>query len=446
MSNALSQEKTKLASRFLLAGAFILASLSGIAQAAQSYGDWRDDRPGVSHRVAPDDLAAPYATRSKSNGPDLVQRPVGALPAVPPGFTVKPFATGLQVPRVLRVAPNGDIFLAETGADRVLVLRAADGADRPEKTTVFASGLSQPFGIAFYPPGPNPKYVYVAATDRLVRYPYAPGAMTAQGPAKTILANLPTGGHSTRDVVVSSDGAHLYLSIGSASNIATDMGRLSAEALRAQETAHGTGSAWGFEQNRAVVLQLDPDGRNLRPYATGLRNCVGEAIAPGGGLWCATNERDGLGDDLPPDYATKVQPGGFYGWPWFYIGAHPDPRHPDERPDLVESVIVPDVLLAPHSAPLGITFYDGVMFPTDYRGDAFVTLHGSWNRGIRTGYKVVRLRFVGGRPTGGYEDFLTGFVSDEDSVWGRPVGVAVAHDGALLVSEDAGGTIWRVSK
>ena len=434
-----------MASKLLLAGALVTASLSGSARAAQPYGDWRDDRPSVSHRIAPDDLVAPYATASKSNGPDLIRRPAGAWPSVPAGFTVKPFATGLQVPRVLRVAPNGDIFLAETGADRVLVLRASDGADRPAQSAVFASGLSQPFGIAFYPPGPRPKYVYVAATDRLVRYPYAPGAMTAQGPAETIVANLPTGGHSTRDIAVSPDGAHLFLSIGSASNIATGMSKLGAEALRAQEAAHGIGSAWGFEQDRAAVLQLDPDGRNLHPYATGLRNCVGEAIAPGGELWCATNERDGLGDDLPPDYATRVRAGGFYGWPWFYIGAHPDPRHANERPDLAEAAIVPDVLLAPHSAPLGIAFYDGAMFPADYRGDAFVTLHGSWNRGLRTGYKVVRLRFAGGRPTGGYEDFLTGFVADADSVWGRPVGVAVAHDGALLVSEDANGTIWRIS-
>ena len=432
-----------MASTFWLA---ILTLLPAAAsQAAQPYGDWRDDHPGAAHRIAPDELAAPYATASKSNGPDTVRPPAGARPAVPPGFTVKPFATGFRTPRVLRVAPNGDIFLAETGADRVLVLRAADGADRPAQSTVFASGLALPFGIAFYPPGPNPRYVYVAATDRLVRYPYTPGAMTAQGPAEIILPNLPTGGHSTRDIAVSPDGAHLYLSIGSASNVATGMGGLGAEALRAHEAVHGRGAAWGDEENRATVLQLDPDGRNLRPYATGLRNCVGEAMAPGGDLWCATNERDGLGDELPPDYATKVRAGGFYGWPWFYIGAHPDPRHADERPDLAPSVIVPDVLLAPHSAPLGITFYDGAMFPAAYRGDAFVTLHGSWNRGLRTGYKVVRLRFAGGRPTDGYEDFLTGFVSDADSVWGRPVGVAVAHDGALLVSEDANGTIWRIS-
>ena len=194
------------------------------------------------------------------------------------------------------------------------------------------------------------------------------------------------------------------------------------------------------------MLQFEPTGPALHPFATGLRNCVGLAVQPASGaLWCATNERDGLGDDLPPDYATRVGEGAFYGWPWFYIGAHEDPRLRGRRPDLAGRVTVPDVLIQPHSAPLGIAFYDGAMFPPEYRGDAFVTLHGSWNRGQRTGYKVIRLRLDHGRPTGGYEDFLTGFVTLDDAVWARPVGLAVLGDGSLVVTEDGNGTIWRVT-
>jgi glucose/arabinose dehydrogenase len=210
--------------------------------------------------------------------------------------------------------------------------------------------------------------------------------------------------------------------------------------------SHPPGAAWGDEQDRADVLVADPDGGNLKVFATGLRNCSAEAIEPRtGALWCAVNERDGLGDNLPPDYATEVREGAFYGWPWFYIGDHEDPRLAGRRPDLAGRVTVPDVLIQPHSAPLGIIFYDGAQFPPEYRGDAFVALHGSWNRGRRTGYKVVRLRFHDGRATGEYEDFLTGFVISDRSVWGRPVGVAVDKDGALLVSEDGNGTVWRVS-
>jgi glucose/arabinose dehydrogenase len=210
--------------------------------------------------------------------------------------------------------------------------------------------------------------------------------------------------------------------------------------------AEGDGATAAERQDRADVLAFDPEGRGQKVFAAGLRNCVAETIAPAGdALWCVVNERDGLGDNLPPDYVTPVREGGFYGWPWYYIGDHPDPRLGGARPDLAARVTVPDVLIQPHSAPLGIAFYAGTQFPAAYRGDAFVTLHGSWNRAMRTGYKVVRLRFANGRPTGAYEDFLTGFVVSDQAVWGRPVGVAVAHDGSLLVSEDGNGTIWRVS-
>jgi glucose/arabinose dehydrogenase len=214
--------------------------------------------------------------------------------------------------------------------------------------------------------------------------------------------------------------------------------------VRGNAAASGAGS--GDEAGRAAVFAFPPEGGRLTLVASGLRNCVSLAVQPqNGALWCATNERDGMGDNLPPDYATRVPAGSFFGWPWYYTGAHPDPRHAGERPDLARQIRVPDVLIQPHSAPLGIVFYTGAQFPPEYRGDAFVTLHGSWNRAKRTGYKVVRLRMQSGIPTGVYEDFLTGFVVNQAAVWGRPVGITVAQDGALLVSEDGNGTIWRVS-
>jgi glucose/arabinose dehydrogenase len=207
-----------------------------------------------------------------------------------------------------------------------------------------------------------------------------------------------------------------------------------------------SGAAWGEEDGRADVLAFGPDGKNGRILATGLRNCSGMTVQPAtGALWCVVNERDGLGDNVPFEYATSVKDGAFYGWPWYYIGANEDPRHKGARPDLAGSVTVPDVLMQAHSAPLNITFYDGGNFPAEYKGDAFVALHGSWNRGVRTGYKVVRLRFSDGKPTGEYQDFITGFVLSDDAVWGRPVGVAVAKDGALIVTEDGNGTIWRIT-
>ncbi len=362
------------------------------------------------------------------------------------------FAGGLSGPRVIRVAPNGDIFVAETRAGRVRIMRAADGAARPSVEQVFADGLDQPFGIAFYPPGPNPRFVYVAEVNRVLRFPWRPGDLRPSGSAQTIVPQLApeTGGHSTRDLAFSPDGRRMYVSVGSGSNVDADMpAHPTPEQIRQHDGRYGLGSAWGDETLRADVLTFDPEGHDGRVFATGLRNCVGLAIEPGNGApWCATNERDGLGDNLPPDYATHVRPGAFYGWPWYYIGDHQDPRHRGERPDLAGHATVPDVLIQPHSAPLGITFYEGqgpASFPAAYRGDAFVALHGSWNRHLRTGYKVVRIHLRGGVPEGTYEDFLTGFVINNDAVWGRPVGVAVAHDGALLLTEDGNGTIWRIA-
>lgn len=388
------------------------AAAQPVRTGADAFGDWHGDAPGVWRHITPDALPAPYATRSYGRAPEVIAKPRSATLQVPAGFAVSLFASDLDMPRTLRTAPNGEVFLAESGAGRVRVFTG-------QQSRVFASGLTQPFGIAFWPPGPSPRFVYVGETNRVVRFPYPNG-----GPPEVIVPSLPEGGHWTRDVTFSADGTHMFVSVGSATNDMLGFGPES-------------------EQNRADVLSFTPDGKDLRIYASGLRNCSAEAIQPRtGALWCAVNERDGLGDNLPPDYATSVQDGGFYGWPWFYIGANRDPRHPEAA---ARSVIVPDVLIQPHSAPLGITFYDQQAFPAEYRGDAFVALHGSWNRSTRTGYKVIRLRFVNGRPTGEYEDFLTGFVRSDSAVWGRPVGITVTADGALLVSEDGNGTIWRIA-
>ena len=413
-----------------------------------AFGDWRTDGPGVARRITTADLPPPYATASASQSPSVIRRPSGATLHVPQGFRVDLFAGGFDTPRTLRTAPNGDIFLAESGGGTVRVLRAKNGAAKPDQTTVFAKNLSQPYGIAFWPPGPDPRFVYVAETGRVVRFPYQNGDLIARGPAQVIIPNLPTGGHWTRDIVFSPDGARLYLAVGSETNMASSMRTpLAPATLASWEEQHGVGAAWGDEAGRANVLVYDPEGHGAASYARGLRNCSGLALQPATGLpVCVVNERDGLGDNLVPDYLTRVRQNTFYGWPWFYLGAHEDPRFAGARRDLVGHVVVPDVLIQPHSAPLGVMFHDGVMFGANYRGDAFVTLHGSWNRSMRTGYKVIRVRFDQGNPTGVYEDFLTGFVRDDDTVWGRPVGVTEARDGALLVSEDGNGTIWRIAR
>jgi glucose/arabinose dehydrogenase len=408
--------------------AVLLLTCASVAQANEpltgsaAYGDWHDDAPGVVRHITPDAMPQPFATTSARRAASVVQRPFSAALHVPAGFQVERFAAGLQQPRTLRVAPGGDVFVAESAVGRLRILRTAVGASKPQ-STVFADDLTYPFGIAFWPPGPEPRFVYVAETGRVIRFPYRVGDLRPRGEPDVVVSHLPTGGHATRDLVFSQDGRTMFVSVGSASNIGTD-----------------------GEEERADVLAFDADGGNRRVYATGLRNCTAEAIAPAtGALWCVVNERDGLGDDLPPDYATSVHQGAFYGWPWYYIGDHEDPRLKGQRPDLAGRVTVPDVLIQPHSAPLGIAFYEGDQFPNDYSGDAFVTLRGSWNRARRTGYKVIRLRFANGKPTGEYEDFLTGFVASDQAVWARPVGIAVARDGSLLVGEDGNGTIWRIA-
>jgi glucose/arabinose dehydrogenase len=438
--------------RLLLSG-ITLVSLAGLALAQNAapvrtgqaaYGDWHSDAPGVIRKITAADLAP--ETPSTANRSRVVPKPAGAALKAPEGFTVEPFAASLPGARVLRVAPNGDIFLAQSGPGRIVVMRAADGAAKPAEIEVFADHLNQPFGIAFYPPGPDPQYVYVGETNEVVRFPYKTGDLKASGKPEVIVPSLPVGGgHWTRDVAFSPDGATLYVAVGSGSNVAD--GLPPNPDLVGWQKEHGLGAAWGArEEWRANVLAFSPDGKNRRVYATGIRNCSGLAVQPGTGtLYCATNERDALGDNLPPDYVTSVTEGAFYGWPWFYIGAHEDPRHPNARPDLKDHVTVPDVLLQPHSAPLGLAFNTGKQFPAAWAGDAFVALHGSWNRSLHTGYKIVRLPFRDGKPTGEYQDFVVGFAAGEENVWGRPVDVAFAHDGALLFSDDGNGVVYRVS-
>ena len=445
----------------LLACSLLLAP-AGLAQGASdsigellegkaAFGDWRSDAPLVRRKIT--ELPPPYATRSASNFPRVVGKPASAAPKVPPGFQVELFAANLRDPRVLRVAPNGDIFVAESEPGRIRVLRATDGADKPSSNDVFASGLNAPFGIAFYPPGPDPQWVYIANTGSVVRYPYRNGDLKARGKAEVIVRDLARAGgravqrgHVTRDIVFSKDGRQMFVSVGSATNAGEGMGKRDAAAIARWDAQHGLGSAWGIETDRAAVLVFDPEGGNRRVFASGLRNCVGLAVHPqSGDLWCSTNERDDLGDDLVPDFMTRVRDGAFYGWPWYYLGANEDPRHRGERPDLKDKVTVPDVLIQAHSASMGMVIYEGDQFPSEYAGDAFAAQHGSWNRAKRTGYKVVRVRLKDGAPSGEYEDFMTGFVVNDAAVWARPVGIAVAHDGALLVSEDGNGTIWRVS-
>ncbi|MEO8812877.1 MAG: PQQ-dependent sugar dehydrogenase [Caulobacteraceae bacterium] len=437
-----------------IAAATLLAATAAGAQVrtgAAALGDWRGDAPGVVRRIGVADMPA-SPTPPTASPAGVVARPRGAAPKVPPGFTVAAFAE-LDAPRQIRVAPNGDIFVAETDAGRITVLRAAPGAARPSAKGAFATGLDRPFGIAFYPAGPDPRWVYVANNNSVVRFAYKGGDLEARGAPQTVVAKLAnsTGGHSTRDIAFSPDGKVMYVSVGSGSNIAEDMAKKPLAEAKAWDAAKGaTGAAWGREEDRADVLAFDPEGGGRRIFATGIRNCVTLAVNPTTSApWCAVNERDSLGDDLPPDYVTHVRAKGFYGWPWYYIGDHADPRLKGQRPDLAGKAIVPDVLIQPHSAPLGMVFYaptrGPAAFPTAWRGDAFVALHGSWNRAKRTGYKVVRLPMRGGAATGAYEDFLTGFVIDAKSVWGRPVGVAEARDGALLVTDDGSGTVWRIA-
>ena len=356
------------------------------------------------------------------------------MPQAPAGYSVSHYASVLSNPRLIRTAPNGDLFVAESQPGQIKVLRSVAGADKAEVSEIFASGLRRPFGIAFYPLGANPQWVYVGNTDSIVRFPYKNGDLKASGAPETIVAklpsggNLPGGGHWTRDIAFSRDGKKMFVSVGSFTNV----------------NDPDTDPA---EKDRATILEFNPDGTAGRVYVSGIRNAVGLAVHPRtGDLWASVNERDGLGDDLVPDYITRVKDGDFFGWPWFYMGGAWDPRHDGKHPELKAKVRTPDVLVQPHSASLEMVFYTGGQFPSGHRDSAFAALHGSWNRKLRTGYKVIRVPLKNGLSIdGGYEDFLTGFVTADGQVWGRPVGVAVGNDGSLFVSDDGTNSIWRVS-
>jgi glucose/arabinose dehydrogenase len=434
------------AASFLATAAFAQQADQQVLTGEAAFGGWKDDRPGVRRLIRPQDLPAPDLSQSARNSAGRAEMPEGARPQLPPGFSAEMIASSIYNPRAVRVAPNGDLFVANSKAGQIRIFRLAEGSAKPAEKSTYATRLTRPYGIAFYPPGNKPQWVYVANRDSIVRFPYQDGDLKASGEPETIVDNIPSSGHWTRDIAFSPDGKTLYLSVGSGSNVAEDVEAAPDGGLDAWAKSTPLGAIWGSEEGRANVLAFDPDGKNRRIVATGLRNCSGMTVQPAtGSLWCVVNERDGLGDNVPFEFATEVKDGAFYGWPWYYIGDNEDPRHRGKRPDLAGKVTIPDVLMQAHSAPLNIAFYDGKNFPADYQGDAFVALHGSWNRGVRTGYKVVRLKFRDGRPTGEYEDFMTGFVVSDDAVWGRPAGVAVAKDGALIVTEDGSGTIWRVT-
>lgn len=374
------------------------------------------DVPGTHFDVSPASLPAPYATPATDNSSHIVARPVATKPSAPAGFTVSAYATGLTNPRWLAVAPNGDVFLAEPDAGKITLLRGTDKAT----ATTFAAGFTKPHGLAFHDGA-----LYVSDQYAVWRVAYKDGS--TKGGAKTRVtkqADLGIGGHFTRDLAFGPDGT-LYIGIGSNENIDD------------QEPVF-----------RAAVDKVNPDG-TISVFASGIRNAVGLAFYPGtNDLFVSVNERDGFGDGLVPDYLTHVEAGAFYGWPYAYSGKNPDPVYGKRRPDMVAKSVTPDLLFQSHSAPTGLVFYEGTQFPAEYKGDAFVSLHGSWNSNKPTGYKVVRVHFANGRPVGGYDNFLTGFHIGDTSpaqVWGRPAGLAVAKDGSLLVADDAGKTVWKVS-
>jgi glucose/arabinose dehydrogenase len=373
----------------------------------------------VTHGVKPQ-LPAPFATKSAGNPPEEEQPPKGFLPTVPAGFQINIFASDFKQPRWLTVAPNGvDIFLADTHGGAIYILRDPQHTGGAQQRETFLSGLDEPFGIVFHD-----DYIYVGDTDAVLRYKFDPKTSKRLGGAEKLM-DLPRGGHPTRALMFSADGQHLFVSVGSKSNVDIES-----------------------DSRRAAITICDPDGKNARLYATGLRNPVGLALEPTTGqLWTSVNERDGLGDDLPPDYFTSVKDGGFYGWPYSYIGDHVDPRVKPQKPELVAKAIVPDVLLGAHRAPLQFAFYTGKQFPASYQGGVFVAEHGSWNRSTRAGYQVVFIPFQDGQPSGDPQPFLTGLVPDptKGDVNGRPVGVTTAPDGSLLVSDDGAQVVYRIS-
>jgi len=468
---------------FALATVAVAVSLLSAVLPAQkvstgqaAFADWNQQQPGARRKITLADLPAPNPAEAVSNTAHIVRRPAGAWPQAPAGFKVTLYAGGdaapmqradnkeymqlsngtFTMPRLIRSAPNGDLFLADSGAGTVFVLRGVGANGRAAMIAKFATGLDHPFGIAFYP-AKNPKYVYVGNATTIQRFAYKTGDLHASGPAETVVPNIPGyaqltgGGHWTRDVTFTQDGQHMLISVGSGSNV-------------------DDADTHPREFHRADILEYTPDGKFEKVYAYGIRNCVGEAINPvTGALWCSTNERDDLGNHLVPDYVTSIKEGGFYGWPWYYMGGHRDPRLPEpcangtgpnpqrtapltaeqaancKRVDLSSKVITPDVLVQPHMASLEMLFYpNSGDFPAQYHGDAFAAEHGSWNRANRAGYEVIRIPMHDGHADGSYEDFLTGFVTKDGQVWGRPVGVAVGQHGDLYVTDDGTRSVWRV--
>ena len=382
------------------------------------------ERP-TAYSIDPKTLPPPYHTESARRNSRVIAQPSNAKLFVPKGFKVNVFAEGgFTYPRWMAAAPNGDIFLADSRANSVIVLRDKNKDGIAEERFVFSDKLAQPFGMAFHK-----GWFYVANTNSIVRFTYKPGQTAAEGEPEKLVELTPGGynQHWTRNILFSPDGTKMFVSIGSATNVSVET-----------------------DPRRAAISVYDPDGKNHRIFASGLRNPIGLAWNPKTGeLWTAVNERDGLGDDLVPDYSTSVKEGGFYGWPYSYIGSNEDPRRKGENPELVKKAIVPDVLFTSHVAALGIQFYTGKMFPKEYQGDAFVAFHGSWNRQKLSGYTIVRIKFdeKGKLEGNSYEDFVAGWLPDENSneVWGRPVGLLVAPDGSLLIADDGGRKIWRVS-
>ena len=367
------------------------------------------------------DLPAPEVLTGPRNQSKVIPRPEGAELTVPPGFQISVFAEGdFKQPRHMLLAPNGDVFVAESQGNRISVLRDKDGDGRVDERFVFAANLTRPFGLAFWR-----DYLYVGNNNNVVQFKYKTSQTQAKNDPEKI-ADLPgPPGHWTRNVIFNQAGTKMYVAVGSSSNVDA-----------------------GDPPIRAAISEFNPDGTGQRIYASGTRNPVGLAWNPTTKqLWAAVEERDLIGDDLVPEYVTSIKEGAFYGWPYAYLGQHEDPRRKGEQPDLVKKAIVPDVLIQAHSAVLGMVFYEGKMFPADCQGDAFVALHGSWNRASRTGYKIVRIKFKNGTPVGGYDDFVTGWMLGEDKpeVWGRPVGLLVLKDGSMLITDDGGNKIWRVT-
>ena len=401
--------------------------------------------------TAGDSMPAPFATKSSRNFSKVIDWPAGKTPTAPDGFIVSRFADSLSNPRWIYVGSNGDIFVAESNtilkgikkigakisrkiktqnlgesANRITLFRDADKNGIFENRYVFAEGLNQPLGMLILN-----DHFYVANTDALIMFNYKMGDTKLNGASQQIIS-LPAGGynnHWTRNIITNKAGDKIYVSVGSGSNVGEN----------------------GMENEirRANILEINPDGTGEKIYASGLRNPVGMAWAPGTNtLWTAVNERDGLGDDLVPDYMTGVKQGGFYGWPYAYFGKNADPRMKEEpRPDLVSTTLLPDVALGSHTASLGLAFYDKNTFPSKYHNGAFVGQRGSWNRSVLSGYKVAYVPFANGKPTGPPEDFLTGFIAnvDKSEVYGRPVCVAILADGSMLVTDDVSNLIWRVS-